>query len=368
MTLFPYQYDGQKQMESAVSILHKNNNRLKNILQVLLGRLSSPRPADNLPDTITLNLSRVGVGVCDGKVRSLVNVLLLHSVRLQSALNLQLLKQNVQSNNWVSVALGEGFTKALLDVGAQSGEVVCQSVGKNDGVGLGVGKVESSTKSVAELVVKGHSDGTKAGAAQPSSVKGELAGLGGGGVLNNLGKGNGERPDSLKSEEGGNGVGVGSVEGLDGVRNGVNTRGRAHSNGEGHGEVNIVDDGSGKDLGVGAGLLDTGGGLSQNRGHLRSGIGGGDTDVGKSSANAHGLSKSNGRTSSNGDQAVGGSGLHELERLIGDLGGCVHSRAGEDSSDLEVGEEGLDILGLRDLLGGAENERLGEVLAGELLG
>lgn len=151
------------------------------------------------------------------------------------------------------------------------------------------------------------------------------------------------------------------------MRDGIDTARRAHGHRQGHSQVDIVDHSPREDLRIGASLLQSVGCFTQNRGHLTACVGGRDTDVRQSCADADGFAQADGATTADGDDAVGALGFGVFQCLVGDVGGSVHGGFGEDAGHLAV-QDGLDILGLGDLLRGREEERCFEVLAGELVG
>lgn len=80
--------------------------------------------------------------------------------------------------------------------------------------------------------------------------------------------------------------------------------------------------------------------------------------MGQARSNADGLAETDGAATTNGDHAVCFHGSGIFQRLLGDIGRCMHSCLGEDASNVDAAlKVGFKQLGLVDLLGRGEQQR-----------
>lgn len=129
----------------------------------------------------------------------------------------------------------------------------------------------------------------------------------------------------------------------------IDAAGGTHRGRQGHGQVDIVDDRSGQDLGIRASLLQPIRGLAQDRRHLAARIGRRDANVRQGSSDANRLAQPNGTSTADGDHRVGTLRLGKVESLVRDVSRGVHCGFSEDASDLAF-EDILHRFSLADLL------------------
>lgn len=93
---------------------------------------------------------------------------------------------------------------------------------------------------------------------------------------------------------------------------------------KGHGEVDVVDDGFGEDLGVGFCCFAAVFGFAHNGCHFAAGVSGWDADVRDAGPEGDGLAEAGGAAAADGDDAVGVDAFKVGEGFFGDVVGCVH--------------------------------------------
>ncbi len=98
-------------------------------------------------------------------------------------------------------------------------------------------------------------------------------------ILHHLGQRFCAHFDLLHGQQVGDRVAIGRVKGFDGVRYGLYARYCGYGRGEGHDQVDVVDDGSEEDSGVVLRGFVAVFGFAQGRGHFAAGVDGWDAEV-----------------------------------------------------------------------------------------
>lgn len=144
--------------------------------------------------------------------------------------------------------------------------------------------------------------------------------------------------------------------------NGVYTTHGTHAHRQSHGQIHIINHRTRQNLGITARLLDSIRGLPQDGRHFAPGIRSRDRNMRQARPNANRFSQPRRAATANGHDAVSPLGFGIVNGRVGDVGWRVHGGIVKDAGDLAV-ENGLEVIGLADLLGRGEYERRLEFLA-----
>ena len=189
--------------------------------------------------------------------------------------------------------------------------------------------------------MQSHADAGEAGAGQPGAVQQVGACIEAVPVLLQRAQTRGECGERVGRPLVGFAGPVGGVQRLDRVRHGVHRAGDRHRPGQGHGQLDVVDDGVREDLRARPGDLLAVGRLTEDRCHLRAGVRRGQHDVWNPGAGSDRLAEPGGRPTADGDDRVGVDRLRLRECCFGHLDGGVHLCAAERARNgtAELGDD-----------------------------
>ena len=139
------------------------------------------------------------------------------------------------------------------------------------------------------------------------------------------------------------------------MRHRVERAGDAEAERQAEGQLRVVEHDLGQDLRVAERGLHPVGGLAEDVGHLRPGIGGGDDDLRQVGAPGNRLAEAGGRPAADRDEAVGARSARRGHGVHGDVDRGVHGGAGEDAGCASAERSG-ERLSLSGLLRGGEDE------------
>ncbi len=140
-----------------------------------------------------------------------------------------------------------------------------------------------------------------------------------------------------------------------GMRNGIDSTRRAQRRRQRHRQIHIIYDRPRQDLRIAPRLLLPVRRLAQDRRHLAAGIRRGDADVRKARPDTDSLAQADRTAPSDRHDRVGFLAFGVFESFVGDVGGRVHGRLGEDAGDFAI-EDRFQRVGLVDLLGRGQEE------------
>ena len=182
--------------------------------------------------------------------------------------------------------------------------VVGQRVGQHHGVRGRVRQIEAAAQHMAQLVMQSHASLAESRAAQPCTVEAARAGRETVGLLGQQRQPGRESSNAFLGDQVQYRVAIVRIERLDGMRHRIEAAGHRDCHRQLQRELGIVDRDPRLHPGIAAGALEAVLGESEDRGHLRTRVGGRHGHHGMPGAKRNGLGQADGRASADGDRAV----------------------------------------------------------------
>lgn len=139
-------------------------------LQISSCWLSSPNPANQLANRLSFNRPGIPVRIGYGDISSLVDILFLHAKVMNTAFDLELGQEHVESVDGISVAVGKSLCQLLHGLG-DIRCIVRDGMWQDSRVCLCMRQVKASSQRVAQFVVDGHAHVPQTDTTQPGSIQ-----------------------------------------------------------------------------------------------------------------------------------------------------------------------------------------------------